>query len=285
MTMLDNVYTKFSEKEIKAFSSTMKIGLIATVNDQGLPHLTLISSLMACSPEQIVWGQFTEGLSKSFIRRNPKTGFLIMSMDKHLWRGNADFTHTAQSGEEFDTYNNQPMFRYNAYFGIHTVYYMNLLAHNGEEVLPMNRIVFSAIKTLIARSFGKRMSRQMILNTWTKGFINQLDALKFISYIREDGYPVIIPVIQAQCLDDETILFSISVYQDDLAAIPPGKTVALFGMSLKMEDVLIRGIYQGTRYISGIKCGILGINWVYNPMPPVPQQIYPDLPVTTVTEF
>ena len=91
---------KFSENEIKAFSSTMKIGLIATVNDQGLPHLTLISSLMACSPEQIVWGQFTEGLSKSFIRQNPKTGFLIMSMDKHLWRGNAEFTHTAQSGQK-----------------------------------------------------------------------------------------------------------------------------------------------------------------------------------------
>ena len=149
----------------------------------------------------------------------------------------------------------------------------------------MNRIIFAAVKTIIARTFGKKMGSQSVLNTWTKDFINQLDALKFISYIREDGYPVIIPVIQAQCLDDETALFSTSVYQDDLAAIPLGKTVALFGMSLKMEDVLMRGIYQGTRHISGIKCGILGINWVYNPMPPVPQQIYPDIPATTVTEF
>ena len=89
MTTKSYTHNQFSEKDIQALSSTMKIGLIATVNDQGLPHLTLISSLMACSPTQMVWGQFTEGLSKTFIRQNPKTGFLIMSMDKHLWRGYA----------------------------------------------------------------------------------------------------------------------------------------------------------------------------------------------------
>jgi len=285
--MSDSIYNKkqFSPEEISAFSSTMKIGLIATVNDQGLPHLTLISSIMASDEKTLVWGQFTEGLSKAFIRNNPKSGFLIMGMDKHLWRGSASFTHNATSGREYDIYNNQPMFRYNAYFGVHTVYYMDLIAHTGEQVLPMNKIIFAAVQTLFARSMGKHMGEQNILNSWTQGFINQLDGLKFLSYIRDDGYPIIIPVIQAQCLDPETLIFSTSVYRSELEAIPVGKTVALFGMSLSMEDVLMRGIYQGNRRIAGSKCGVVGINWVYNAMPPVPQQIYPPIGIETVTDF
>ena len=47
-----------------------------------------------------------------------------MTLEKNVWCGTADFSHTANSGAEFDAYNNTPLFRYNAYFGIHTVYYL-----------------------------------------------------------------------------------------------------------------------------------------------------------------
>ncbi len=102
----------------------------------------------------MAFGQFTEGLSKQHILNNPKTGFLIMSLDKNLWRGKATFTHSTKEGQEYDYFNNVPMFRYNAYFGVHTVYYLDLLSHTGKEPLPMNRIIFAAIQTLLARTTG-----------------------------------------------------------------------------------------------------------------------------------
>ena len=46
----------FSEADIKALEPTMKIGLLATVNPEGLPHLTLISSLRANTPTQLIMG-------------------------------------------------------------------------------------------------------------------------------------------------------------------------------------------------------------------------------------
>jgi hypothetical protein len=33
--------------------------------------------------------------------------------------------------------------------------------------------------------------------------------------------------------------------------------VAVFGMALTMEDVLVRGIYQGAKRLAGFKCGIV----------------------------
>ena len=125
-------FNAFSEEDIRSTQPAMKIGLLATVTPEGLPHVTLLSSLMACGPAQLCFGQFTEGFSKKHILANPKTGFLVMSLDKNLWRGKATYTHYAKQGPEYDYYNNVPMFRYNAYFGVHTVYYLDLVAHSGK---------------------------------------------------------------------------------------------------------------------------------------------------------
>ena len=46
-----------------------------------------------------------------------------------------------------------------------------------------------------------------------------------------------------------------------------------------------RGEYQGTRRIAGQRCGIVRVDWVYNPMPPTPQQIYPPLPLEPVSTW
>jgi hypothetical protein len=277
--------TTFSPQDILSTQPAMKIGLLATVTPTGLPHVTLISSLMACAPQKMAFGQFTEGLSKKYILNNPKTAFLIMSLEKNLWRGKATFTHSTREGVEYDYYNNVPMFRYNAYFGIHTVYYLDLLSHTGEQPLPMNRIIFAAIQTVLARTLSRKPGKETVLNTWTRSFLDKLDNLKFIAWVGEDGYPFIIPAIQAQSLDGQHILFSTSVYSDELKAIPTGADVAVFSMALTMEDVLLRGKYLGMHRLAGIKTGMVKVDWVYNPMPPVQGQIYPPVELQAVEKY
>ena len=101
--------TTFSEADIQSTRPELKIGLLATVTPEGLPHVSLLSSLMACGPAQMCFGQFTEGMSKKHLPANPKTGFLIMSLDKNVWRGKASYTHSNQTGPEYDYYNNVPV--------------------------------------------------------------------------------------------------------------------------------------------------------------------------------
>ncbi len=278
-------FTTFSVEDIQSTQPAMKVGLLATVTPAGLPHVTLISSLMACGPAQMCFGQFTEGMSKKHILNNPKVGFLIMSLDKNLWRGKATYTSFAKEGQEYDFYNNIPMFRYNAYFGVHTVYYMNLVLHTGKAPLPMNKIIFAAIQTMLARTLGRKIVGKPVLNGWTRAFVDKIDNLKFLSYIGEDGYPVIIPAIQTQSLDAQHVLFSTSVYSNELEAIPAGVELAVFSMALTMEDVLLRGKYQGLRHEGGVRVGLVEVDWVYNPMPPVPGQVYPPIQIRPVTEY
>jgi hypothetical protein len=275
----------FSEADIQGTRPELKIGLLATVTQDGFPHVTLLSSLMACGPKRMCFGQFTEGLSKNYILTNPKTGFLIMSLDKNIWRGKAIYTHFVRNGLEYDYYNNVPMFRYNSYFGVHTVYYLDLVSQTGKAPLPMNRIIFAAVQTMLARTLGRKLGTQPVLNAWTRAFVDKIDNLKFLCYVGPDGYPLLIPAIQTQSLDGQHVLFSTSVYADELKVIPPGIPMVVFSMALTMEDVLLRGTYLGMRTLGGVTSGVVEVDWVYNPMPPIPGQVYPPQDLKPVIKF
>ena len=91
-------HTTFSEQEIESLRPAMKVGLLATVNEDGLPHITLLSSLQAASSTRLTFGQFIEGRGKCHVRNNPRVGFLVMTLQRDMWRGRALFTGTTQGG-------------------------------------------------------------------------------------------------------------------------------------------------------------------------------------------
>jgi hypothetical protein len=277
--------TAFSEEEIKAFEPAEKIGLIGSVNPGGLPHISLITSIMAQTPNRLTLGQFCRGLSKQFIQDNQKTAFLIMTLDRKIWRGKACWTHLKREGPEYERYNDIPMFRYNTYFGINTVHYLDLVETSEGEDLPMNRIVFGSILTKLGKGGAKTGIQNPVLRPFAEGLFNKLDSLKFIAYITPDGFPAIIPLIQCQAADSRRLTFSPTAYREELEAIAPGTRVAIFGLTTGMEDVLVRGTFRGFGRVRFIRLGAVDIEWVYNSMPPCHGQIYPEEPLIPVTSF
>ncbi|NMD41061.1 MAG: hypothetical protein GYA83_09725 [Deltaproteobacteria bacterium] len=208
--------TRFDEHDLKEFEPEAKVGLIATVNPAGLPHITLITALQAKTPTQLIWGQFSEGQSKANVKTNPKTGFLIMTMDRSLWRGKAVWTHQMSHGDDYAMFNNKPMFRYNAYTGIHTIHYMDLKETGGREGLPLARIVLSSLLTKLAKSGARSEEGGRILKPWAEKLFNRIDTVKFCSYVGSDGFPVIIPLLACQAADSTRLAFSDLAYRDEL---------------------------------------------------------------------
>jgi hypothetical protein len=282
---MTNVKTEFSPEDIQAFTPSEKVGLVASINFDGLPHISLITSMQARGPKELLLGEFVTGVSKKFIRVNHPIGFLIMTFSRHMWRGKAVWTHAETSGPEYEMMNLIPMFRYNTYFGISTVHYCDLVETSVKTPLPMNSIILAAVKTRIAKGRLKTGRRERILKPFVEKMFNQLDSLKFLAYIREDGFPTIIPLIQCQAADSRRLAFAGGVYADELRAIPAGSQVAIFCMNFGIEDVLIRGVFNGFKPSLGINLGTVDIQWVYNAMPPAVGQVYPEIAIQPVTEF
>ncbi len=275
----------FTEEEIEAFKPSEKIGLVASLDPQNLPHISLITSIMASGPKQLTLGEFCQGRSKQYIQKNPKIGFLIMTLDKKMWRGKARWTHLKKEGPEYEIYNDMPMYRYNSYFGINTVHYLDPVEVSGSEVLPMSRIVPAAIFTKIAKGLAKTRTKNRILKPFAESLFNKMDSLKFIAYVNGEGFPVIVPVIQCHAADSTRLVFSPFAYWEELKNIPKDANVAVFCITMKMEDVLVRGTYLGLKRFGLFRLGVVDIDWVYNSMPPCHGRIYPEVALRPVREF
>jgi len=277
--------THFTEADMKAFAPSEKVGIIATVAADGLPHMSLLTSVMAARPDQLIIGEFCKGLSKDYMKLTRKIGFAVLTLDKKLWRGKALWTHLKKEGPEYEIYNQQPMFRYNTYFGINTVHYLDLIATTSGSALPLASIGLSAILTKMAKGGAAGSSGERVLSFFGEKLFNGLDSLKFLSFIAQDGFPVIIPVIQCQAADSSRLVFHPGAFGDELKRLEAGMAVAVFCLTMQMEDVLVRGTFRGYSRSRGVKLGTMDIDWVYNSMPPNHGRIYPPVPLERVVNF
>ncbi len=273
-----------SPDDFTALAAETKVGLLATVTPEGLPHVTLITSLRGLDAGHLMFGQFSEGMSKGNVRENGNCGFFVLTLDRRTWRGRAVWTHEKKEGPEYELFNSMPMFRYNAYFGIHTVHYLDLLEVTGPAPLPLARSAASLAVAGLFSPFSARRRAEPVMKPWARSFMNALTTLKFVAHVGEDGFPRIIPCIGCRAADPGRLVFSPLAAPGEFAAIPAGATVAVFGMGMQAESVLMRGpLYWFSR--AGVRLGVVDVDWVYNTMPPVPGQVYPEKPLSPVTDF
>jgi hypothetical protein len=275
---------ELGDADRKEFARDAKIGLLATVDPDGRPHVTLITSIQARAPRELMFGQFIEGMSKANVRRDPKVGFLVLTPERELWRGSAEWTHAARSGEDYELYNRKPMFRYNAYFGIHTVHYLDLVALAEKERLSALRLGAEALAARVANPFGHTREHAHALTPWTEHHLHKVDTLKFMAWVGKDGYPVITPPVACRAADEGRLAFR-ALGRADLDSPEVGQSVAVFAVDPEMESVLVRGSFAGWRRHGGVATAGLDVDWVYNSMPPKHGQIHPPLPLAAVTAF
>ena len=210
---------------------------------------------------------------------------MIMSLDKMLWRGKARWTGTAKTGEDFEWFNNVPMFRYNAYFGIHTVHYMDLIGQTGGAPLPMNAIILAAIKTMLARTLAPTRGDEAAAQPLDAGLVQQAGQPQVPGLHRYGWLPLHHPghpgpggrPARADLLDRRL--------HRGTGRHPQGQPGGRAGHG--PDDGRCAGArrVRGHPPPGGALTGSVKVDWVYNPMPPIAGQIYPPVELKPVVEF
>lgn len=268
---------KIINEDIEKFAVGSKIGLISTVSPEGMPHVSLISSVQAKGEDQIIWGQFSHGLSKIYLKDNKKTGFMIVNLEKKWWRGRALHKEIKDTGEEFEMYNNQPLFRYNSYFGIGKVHYMDLIDYSGEQSLPMKGIISGALRGRLAKPMIKASEcKEKKIKGLSSQLAKDLTSLKFLSFLDDEGYPIILPVIQAFMKDQSRMIIPLTAFGDEIRTIKEGAKAAMFIANMDLASVLFQGTFKGVKKAAGLEYGIFDVEKVYNSMVPIIGYIYPE---------
>ncbi|MFX1391477.1 MAG: hypothetical protein ACFE9Z_15540 [Promethearchaeota archaeon] len=278
-----------SEELIEFTQPGMMLKLIGTIDERGWPHITFIAMNRIIDKKQVVWGAFSEGTSKKYVKNNPKQGILYMTPDipfKFL-QLKVDFDHTTAEGEDLEFFNNSDLFRYFTYYRVHTAYYNNIIKASPIRNLPLFGIVKGIIKDIIGKRGAKTKLNEKRLNVIGYDIFTVAIGIRAIGYIDpSDGYPIIIPCIQLQAADHNRLVFPPSVLKEDLNKIPINSKVAVFGMNFDFASQVVKGTFTGFEKFRGIKFGVIEIEEIYNSSPLVVGKIYPEIEtLPKVTEF
>ena len=273
----------YNEAIAEKLEDDNKIGLIAMMDDEGYPHAVFINTIMALDKNTLAWGQFIYGMSKRMLPERKNAAFLAVTQDMEVFRGKAVYNHEEKSGEIFERFNMKPLFRYNSYFGIEKAHLMDIEYAEKPAKLNMLEIVSGALASRLAVSGVKKQGDAM--NAKTHSLLAQLAGLKFIIYQQDDGFPWIIPCIQAAPAGNGRVVFSLRPYGKELVEIPDDARVAVYSTTMQLQSVLLKGAFRGIKKRGGVKSGVIDIHKVYNPMPPASGYIYPREPLKKVTEF
>lgn len=254
--------------------------LVGTIDNKERPHITFIVSNKAKNKNQIVWGQFCEGTSKKNIFNNPKQGIFMMTPESpyKFFQAKVKLDYVKKEGEEVESFSRMDFYRYNCYMNVHTAFYNEVIAATPVRDLSILGILKGIFLNLIGKGGVKSKDADKKLPNLGYELFNGLISPKFISYIDpNDGYPIIIPCFQMRAPDHSKLIFTLSQFKKDLEAIPLGTDVASLAMDL--EPLIIHANGKLIKYdrFRGVKYGIIEIEEVYNPMPPLAGVIYPKI--------
>jgi hypothetical protein len=278
-----------SEEAINFTQPDIMLKLVSTVDDRGWPHITMISSNRLIGNNKLVWGQFTEGTSKEYVKKNPKQGIFYMTAEmpfKYL-QVKVDFAYTSKEGEDLEFFNKSNLMRYFTYVRVHTAYYNDIKAVSQVKNLPLLGVIMGILKNMIGKGGAKTKLAEKRLNVIGYNLFKAPIAVRVISYIDpKDQYPIMIPCLQLQAADHNRLVFPLTVAKEDLQAIPTNIKVTVFGMNFEFANQVVKGTYTGIKKFRGIKFGVIEIEEIYNGAPPIMGTIYPELETRPkVTEF
>ena len=281
------IKNKFNASDIEKTAPLEKIGIIATQNSDGQPHITFINSLMALDETTMTLGQFIRGNSKYHVQNNPKTSFFILSvLTKKTWTGKILWTKKMSQGPELELYKEKPLQRYNSYFPIHMVHYFDLVETTPAQGIPIFKMARSTLLSLLAR-LKHRPGRNQIpkLKPYGESLFKCPFTMKFFSFMGREGFVCLIPFVQCMAIDSGRIVFDARALGEYWHQIHTNMEIAVFCLKTTLESVLVRGKFTGYHFSCGIKMGGIDIDWVYNSMPPNADQIYPEKILNPVTSF
>jgi len=281
------IKTRFNASDIEKTAPLEKIGIIATQNLAGQPHITFINSLMASGETTMTLGQFIRGNSKYHMQKNPKVAFFILSAHtRKTWTGKILWTKKMSQGPELEIYKEKPLQRYNSYFPINLVHYFDLVETSPAQGLPLVKMIGATLATLLARLKQRPVKKHPpILKPYGERLFKSPLTLKFMSFMGRDGFPCLIPFVQCMALDSGRIVFYARALGEQRHQIHPGMEMAVFCLKTTLESVLVRGKFIGYHSVLGMQMGQIDIDWVYNSMPPNADQIYPEKILAPVTSF
>ena len=261
--------SKIEGKLHDALSQEMTPKFLATVDADGIPNVVLVASIEGDGSDKLVFADFLMNKTAVNLDANPKVGVCVITEDLDWWFMTGDHTGWENKGPLVEGINDKELFRYNSYTGIRRAGRIDLRAIEATgSVGKLSLLADFNLTRLRKKSFARSEGTDKMPPTVQDKF-GRLMAVKILSYVGADGYPVCVPIQSALPADNRTLLFGTLTAPALIADLPKRTHCAVNVVTFEPISYQIKGFFSGYSGALLGKTGAIEIDSVWCTSPPL----------------
>jgi predicted pyridoxine 5'-phosphate oxidase superfamily flavin-nucleotide-binding protein len=134
---------KMPKQVMEKFNASEAIKLLATIDENGIPNVAYITSLMAADEETLIYADSAGVKTKRNLLHNPQVAAIVVLKEKIIaYQVKGTFQGFETSGKYYEMLSALPAYRYNAYFGVRAAGVIKVEeVYSSSPPLPGRRIV------------------------------------------------------------------------------------------------------------------------------------------------
>jgi hypothetical protein len=256
----------------------------ATVDDKGNPNVVPLLSVVAADEDTLIFSRLMVWKTARNLEANRIITINSLGYKFNSWTVRGEFMEYQTQGEYIEFFATQPINRYNAYMGVTKVGVIRV-----KEVYEPTPISFVSALWRFGRLKGLAENSSAQENHETGGMkmpsevldkFNRSLALKYISIVTEQGYPLLAPDFTIRLSENGKLIFSPFQKDHPLYPINQGMKVAATALTAGPVAYQVKGVYKGEITLGGTSAGVVDVQEVYTASPPVPgKRVIPPEPL------
>ena len=259
-----------SEKTFQLLKKS-PLKFVATVGEDGYPNLVPILSLTAWDKDTLCFVRFMVWKTRKNLEERKKVAVGTMGLFRTV-EVLGEFVGFEKSGEKLEFFNTQPIYRYNAYFGAGQVGVIQVKEEAGSYPSRLWRGIQAR---LFAPSFNHHSSAvKPVMPKPVFEKFSRILAVKFLSWIDEQGFPRTMPAMGAFPLSPDKI--AVLGNLDFFRSHSSGKKLSLAVLFTEPGAYQVKGKFVGIESRGISDYAVVELEQSFSASPPLPgKRIYP----------
>jgi hypothetical protein len=226
---------------------------LATRNSEGAPNVVPVISILPADdkPDTLFFGNFLLRKTIRNLEQDTRLGILVITQQLRGWILQADFQEFQRTGTYVDKQMSSSLLRYNAYTGIRNAGVMHVRSVRGSfritKLLVLRDYMLARLAGIRGTASGH--GGETIPSPVRQEF-RKMAAVKVLSWVGEDGYPVVVPALSLQPAGAQSLI----CWKRGRLPVPPqGAPVAANILTAEAVSYQVKGRWTGAGMTGAIE--------------------------------
>ena len=194
---------------LDALRGEMTPKFLATRSAAGTPNVVPVISILPADdqPDTLFFGNFLLRKSIQNLKEDARVGILVITPELRGWMLKGDLVEFQRTGTYVDRQMSGSLLRYNAYTGIRNAGIIRVRSVEGDFAISRMQVAKDfVLARLAALGWPRKRNPGSTMPLAVRREFARMVAVKVLAWVREDGYPTIVPALSMQPAGDQTLL-------------------------------------------------------------------------------